>query len=491
MEIQKTNNLPLWAGVSALLAIACNYLFLDKYLGVSVFIYGVLLLGALFWFCRKNNYSFKPALWLSALFLVVTALPTFRANQTLIALDSFAAILLYLLMIRVVTKDKLIAFGLLDYVFTVILWPLKFVGGFIESVGVLIRGAKGIPQGKAKRILIGVLSALPVLIFFGLLFASADLAFRHFAGNIFNFNVSDAFIPKTIFTGIVFALCLGGFYYLLNPFDKTSDDISELLGVKNNNEVKEDRSLEVTVFLSLIAALFLLFIGFQINYFFGGVSNITFGGFTYAEYARKGFWELLVVAFSTLVILLFVDKYTKHLANRKNWFIWPSLFVIVEVLVIMFAAFKRMALYQDAYGLTELRLYVSAFIVLLAIIFIILVVKFVLNKNHAFFAFGVFCSVSAFLVAMNLVNPDLLIAKQNIERFNKTEKIDTQYLLDLSADAHPVILKSFKPAIEEDKEMFKFFLEERPVVLKAQMEDWQSFNFSRAKAIKAFEDYRN
>lgn len=489
METQNTKNLPLWALAAVILGLAFSYLFIDKHVGVSVLIYGALLLGALFWFSQKNGYSFKPVLGLSALFMFFTAMPLFRADESLVFFDVLASIMLYLLMIRVLTRERLRGFGLFDYVLTIILWPLKFVGGFFKSLGALINSARNIPQGKTSRVLIGVVAALPVLIFFGALFASADLAFRQFAENIFSFNIPDLFIPRAIVTSIIFALSLGGFYYLLNPGDKTTDDLSELLGLNKSNDVpKEDRSLEVTVFLCLIGALFLLFIGFQINYFFGGVANIALGEFTYAEYARKGFWELLVVSFSTLLILLVVDRYTSHLTNRVKWFIWPSLAIIAEVMVIMFAAFKRLALYQDAYGFTDLRLYVSAFIILLGVVFVILAFKFIASKNHSFFAFGVFCSVAAFLIVMNLLNPHQFIAKQNIERFNQTGKIDTYFLLNLSADAYPAILNEFKPTNEDDIAQYKFFLEERPVVLKAQVQDWESFNISRDKALKEFEE---
>lgn len=485
METQNTKNLPIWAGVAAVLAIIFNALFIEKYLGISVFIYGALLLGALFWFSQKNDYSFKSVAGLAALFLLTTAMPSFRANPLLIALDVLGAIMLYLLMIRVVTKEKLTSFGLFDYILTVILWPLKFVGGFFKSVGALITKAKNIPNGKASRVAIGVLTALPVLVFFAVLFSSADLAFRQFLEGIFSFNIPNMFLPRAVVSSIIFVFSLGGFYYLLNPGDKTTSDLQELLGIKGDgNPEKEDRSLEVTVFLSLIAALFLLFIGFQVNYFFGGVANITVGQFTYAEYARKGFAELIVVSISTLIILFVVDRYTAHLTNRKNWFIWPSLFVIAEVMVIMYAAFQRLALYQDAYGLTTLRLYVSSFIVLLAIIFVILAIKFILSKRNSFFAFGVFCSIAAFLVTMNLMNPDRLIAKQNIERFNQSGKIDTYFLLGLSSDAVPYVLDNFNPSTEEDRELFSNYISDKKINLEMQTKHWESFNFSRQKALE-------
>ncbi len=231
--------------------------------------------------------------------------------------------------------------------------------------------------------------ALPFLIIFGALFASADLAFKQLVDFIFRFQVSDELFGHIILIVGVFAISLGVFAFIFNiPPTGLSAETSE-----NSKPEKDiiDRNIEVKVFLWMIAGLFAVFLIFQMAYLFGGVINISQGDFTYAEYARKGFWELLVVAFFTLVILLIMDKYTQFKSSRLPWFIIPSLVLILEIFVIIISAFKRIMLYQDAYGLTILRLYVSGFIIFLGIVFILLAIKLWREKEDRFFAFAAFC----------------------------------------------------------------------------------------------------
>jgi hypothetical protein len=91
----------------------------------------------------------------------------------------------------------------------------------------------------------------------------------------------------------VFVISLGVFAYIFNiPPSVLSSETSQ-----NSNLEKDfiNRNIEVKVFLWMIVGLFAIFLVFQLAYLFGGVINISESSFTYAEYARKGFWELSIV----------------------------------------------------------------------------------------------------------------------------------------------------------------------------------------------------
>src|SRR5207244_2088993 len=68
-------------------------------------------------------------------------------------------------------------------------------------------------------------------------------------------------------------------------------------------------NVESTIFLGSVNALFLAFIMVQLAYLFGGQANISAQGFTYAEYARKGFFELVAVAVAAFGLLWWSEKY--------------------------------------------------------------------------------------------------------------------------------------------------------------------------------------
>ena len=242
------------------------------------------------------------------------------------------------------------------------------------------------------------------------------------------------------------------------------------------------REIEILVFLGLIAVLFLIFIGFQITYLFGGETNIVKAGFTYAEYAHHGFWELVSVAMLSLLVLLASEKYTGA-ESGNNRFLIPALILISEVIIVIVSAFKRLSLYIDAYSMTELRFYVAGFIILLLVLFILLAVKFIKTKEEHFFTFGTLLSFVAFLIIVNIVNPDSFIATSNLKRYYRTGKIDVLYVGNLSVDAELKKIELYKKLEDKDKETLRRLFQKEKDRLQKSIE-WQSTNISRAQALK-------
>jgi hypothetical protein len=231
-----------------------------------------------------------------------------------------------------------------------------------------------------------------------------------------------------------------------------------------------------------------VFIGFQVTYLFGGETNIVNTGFTYAEYARRGFWELLWVAVMSLVVLLASEKYAGVQSKKDKRFMIPALLLIVEVIVVITSAFKRLSLYIDTYGMTELRFYVAGFIILLLVLFILLAVKFIKSKREEFFTFATLLSVVTFLIVINIVNPHAFIIKVNIEQFNQTGKLDADYVGRLSADAVSGKVELYKKLEGNDKEILRGLLQKQKERLQESSSDWRSSNYSRNQALKLLQE---
>ncbi len=238
------------------------------------------------------------------------------------------------------------------------------------------------------------------------------------------------------------------------------------------------------VFLGLISALFLMFIGFQLTYLFGGEANITNAGFTYAEYARRGFWELLAVTVLTLLTLLASEKHAGVESKIDRRFLMPALILIIQVGVVIVSAFKRLSLYVGAYGMTAPRFYAAGFVILLTVLFILLAIKFIKLKREQFFAFGTLLSVAAFIIIVNLVNPDSFIAITNLEQYSRTGKVDLIYMGSLSADAEPWKIELYKKLEGEDKDVLLGLLQKQKENLQETSMYWQSANLSRARALQ-------
>ena len=96
---------------------------------------------------------------------------------------------------------------------------------------------------------------------------------------------------------------------------------------------------------------------------------------------------------------------------------------------------------------------------------------------------------------MNFANVDIIIAKNNINRYFETGQIDMVYLKGLSYDATPEmqrLLISVKSSSDSEEkqiagEILEYF-KERKLDLENQ-KSWQSFNISKCKAEKIIDKY--
>jgi hypothetical protein len=441
IESSKTRNVSLILTIAILLAGIFDYLFFQKELGISVVIYAGLLIGILYWLSAKFRYNSKSSLWLMVSVVFFAIMPAIRANMFLNFLNILAIIGLLVLTSKELLLEHINKFGLKEYFITVFRFPFRLLTNAVKPLRYAINSFLQSSTQKWRRVLIGIVIALPVLLVFTILFSAADLAFGQFVNSIISLHIPDVFFGHVIVISVIFVILLGTMEYIFHA--------STGLPVTPVSETQEiatsGREVETRVFLSLIAVLFVIFIIFQVTYLFGGDANIISRGFTYAEYARRGFWELLAVAAATLVILFFTDKFTARIGvSRKTWFTIPAIAIILEIFVIIISAFKRLALYQGAYGLTELRFYVAGFIIFLGVVFVLLAVKFAWAKAESFFTFATLLTMIVFLVGVNFINPDAFIARKNIARFHETGKIDASYLSNLSADAAPQIVDSYE-----------------------------------------------
>jgi hypothetical protein len=151
------------------------------------------------------------------------------------------------------------------------------------------------------------------------------------------------------------------------------------------------------------------------------------------------------------------------------------------VLVVMASALQRMRLYEQTYGLTELRLYATGIIIWLGAVFVWFALTVLRGRRHLFAAGTLVLGLAASL-AMNVLSPDRLIARTNLDR----PKVDVHYVANLSDDAVPTLvarLPSLPPTLRRSlaRELLA-----RPV----PSSDWRSWNASRARARTVLREHR-
>jgi hypothetical protein len=402
-----------------------------------------------------------------------------RSSSLLMFLNVIASLLLLLVIAEISFGEKVKNFSVEDYL-KIFFLPFKFIHPLFQTLSNLfsLRGAKK-DRKVFSQIVKGVLMSIPVLFVFLLLFSSADLIFQKYVLDLISIDNELEIIFRFILILIATIVYIGAYTY---SFREKEGQIT----VQQNSKNLTVGHIESSILLGSVNVLFFIFILVQLTYLFGGESNMSAQGFTYAEYARRGFFELIAVAIISLLLLLTIEKYViKKETEHALGFKILSTALVVQVILIIASAFTRLSLYEEVYGFTTLRLYSHAFIILLAIIFCLLLYKIYKDKRENTFAFRVFLLITLFIAVMNFLNPDAFIARRNIERFDATGKLDIYYLSRLSDDAISDTIKVLNISNEDLRKSFA-----RELYWRAQNSDspyfsqWQSLNISRMRVYK-------
>ena len=333
--------------------------------------------------------------------------------------------------------------------------------------------AQGRWRGPALGVTRGLFLAIPLLLVFGGLFAAADAVFEALVVKLFGFDVAELF--GHVFLTLFFAWIVAGLLWVAlfarNPESLAFPHPTALsLGI-----------VDVGVVLSLLDALFLIFVVVQIRYLFGGAERVVeTTGLTYAEYARHGFFELVTVTALVLPVLL-LAHWLLRAENRAHERTFQALSGIMVALlfVIVASALQRMYLYTQQFGLTELRLYTTIFMLWVSVVLVWLVLT-VLRGRGDHFAFGVLTTGFAAILLINALNPDALIARVNVGRMQAGKEFDAYYLTLLSADAAPVLVEALPRMSKPDRRVVKENLHARWADIEGG--DWRSWNLSRSRA---------
>lgn len=323
----------------------------------------------------------------------------------------------------------------------VVAWALAFVeAGAHAALGAAAALSESawtrLPSGRpfrgATSAIFGLVLVSPVIALFGALFAEADPLFAEGIRHTFRLDLS-GIMPHVVVIGAIGWAAAG---FLRGAVRGSGIAVPAVPG---GGSVP---FMTIGTALGCIAALFLIFVLLQTRYLFGGASLLAAAdGLSYAEYARRGFFELVTVTALTLPVLLLADWALDQRTGRDRRRFRALAGLLLGLLgVIVVSALSRMALYAGMYGLTELRVYVTAFMLLLCAIFAWFGVT-VLRGNRGAFMRGTLIACGCAVAVLNVVNPDALIARVNLGRAPARVPVDVSYLASLSADAVPSLVE--------------------------------------------------
>ncbi|MBI4420263.1 MAG: DUF4173 domain-containing protein [Gemmatimonadetes bacterium] len=410
-----------------------------------------------------------PWPWLAAVFFA--AMWAVRDADELLAIDFLAALSLASLPLLQERSVMLRAVDLVE----LIIAPLRTAWAItIGTFGFAhVARTRFLPEhlggGRGRAIGAGALLAAPLVLLFGGLFASADPVFDVAVQSLFDDTIIGPLVSHTITAGAL-AWATAGYLWTLAKPPRPASPLFEIPTIGS-----------IPILTPLVATLvmFALFLGVQATSLFGGATFVeTTTGLTFAEYARGGFFQLVFAATLVLPLLYFAPAIAGPLDERGTRMLRGVMGAQIALTgLVLASALWRMGLYIGAYGLTEDRVNGTAVMVWIAVtlgVFAFTVVR--RQPRHA--AFGSLVAAVAVLAALNLGNPQVMIARYNLGHQTGRE-IDFEHLARLGGDAVPVLAAQIDlvPAGERCRVITE--LRRRHLSPRG---DWRGWNLARARA---------
>jgi hypothetical protein len=314
--------------------------------------------------------------------------------------------------------------------------PLRLPSG-LWRVLVALRGTlpSGSPTGGAFAVGRGLLISALLVTVFGALFATSDRAFAQLAGDVLPDTLPLDELPLRV---LVFALvtALAG---CLARAALVAD------GPTRGPLLRLGR-VEWRLALGALNLLFALFVAVQVAVLFGGDGYVRdTAGLTYAQYARSGFAQLVVVAVLTLAVVGAALRWARTEQARHARLLRALLAALcLLTLVVLASALHRLGLYERAFGFTRTRLAVHALLLFGGGLFALVLATLATGRRDWLARATVLLGALAAL-AFWVSDPDRRIAAHNVERFESKGAVDIDALAGLSADAVPALARLPEP----------------------------------------------
>lgn len=461
-----------------------TYLIMSATPGISMVIYACIQLLLILYLIKDRTEIKNKRALIVFVPVVILSLKYFISDSYTFSITNFLVIfVLYSTMILMLTNQLEAEKQGVLFIKRIIITIFKPILYFGVPLKWFIKRNKDNAKGVlAKKILIGIAISAPCVLIIISMLMSADLVFENTL--VVFFGSFDSFIsPLTLFNaifGILAGLYLFGLFYIIfhqkkEVADQLNNEATQKAVFKPQGDV-----IILNVILVSILIIYTVFAVIQFKYLFAGAALPN--NLTYAEYARRGFFELLFLSFINIGIILL----TIYLASDKIYGLNSISSKLIRILMIylcaitvllLISSFYRMVLYNNEYGFTELRLLVSIFLVFEAIGLLITFYYIIKPKFNIIAYYAVICLV--FYLSVNVINLDYFIAKKNIDMYYEEGRdLDANYLVNRSADA----ASQMKRLLESDDIEIKSIGEayfNRLNESTSYINDWKSFNLSR------------
>ncbi len=462
-----------------LLSIWNVILFSGKSVGLSAVLFMVPMLILIYYFFKKKKLINNKKGLLFMIPIMLLSISYLIFDSTLFNGLNYLVIPTLMILMYIFTIKPTFKLGeIVDNYIRLIFEPISCIGTFIDDIKNKFKTTKKISDN-TKRIIKSLIIILPIVILVLILLSNADMIFKGLFDDIVNFfkelDIFNEFFSKT-FRFLIILFIIGATFIFL---DKKYKDLKV---VDSSIHIKDSTTLKLLIIILDIIYIVFDFIQIKSLMLHHVASNIN-----YASYARQGFFELMAVSLINIAIIL-LSKKIDNINEKDNKIInISSILMVVLTLIIIVSSFLRMNLYENAYGYTMLRL----------LVYISLITEVILLEPTIIYIFNPkFNIVKSYMIiiicvytVINFANLDYLIAKRNITRYYKTDKIDIYYLENYHTDNIPLLLDLYNNSKDEK------IINELDIYLESIKNnknlDWQEYNISKKKAYHKLKDYKN
>lgn len=330
----------------------------------------------------------------------------------------------------------------------------------------------GSAMKKVGGALLGVGIALPLLCILIPLLIKADAAFEGLLDNLPTISAGEILVTFLCGTPFGVWLYLRGIGLQHSPKPEA----------RAKRQRKGVGALTINTVLIAVSVVYVVYLVSQLAYFSGGFAGILPEEYTFAEYARRGFFEMAwICAINLLVMCLSVGLCSKKNSRTPIITRLLCLFIGLVTLFLVFAASAKMYMYIDAYGLTRLRVLTEVIMVFMALATLTVSLWLFIPKLPYMKAILVMGLLIGAAVAW--ADVDTVVAWYNVEAYQsgKLETVDMDYMWELGYGAVPYIAELTEDSNTHVAQRARDVLDHHYELL--QIEDFRFWNYAKASAL--------
>ena len=187
--------------------------------------------------------------------------------------------------------------------------------------------------------------------------------------------------------------------------------------------------------------------------------------YSYAEYARRGFFEITVTAGVNTAVMFAVIVLSRKKDGQVPAVLKAlGLFICCFTLVLVVTAVSKMVMYINVYGMTLLRIETGAFMLFICAVFIAITARLFTQRVRVL-KFAV-AAAACTLIVLGVGNAAAFTARYNYNAYKsgRLESVDVDHMRELGDEGVPFLVKLAQgddPAVRAHarRELYGAFLE--------------------------------